>query len=55
MRGTRRPGQLALPALALGLSLVLAPLAHAGGAAPDFQLKDVDGQTSSWAITWATR
>lgn len=43
MSGT--PRRLALPALALGLCLGLAPLAHAGGAAPDFQLKDLDGQT----------
>lgn len=43
MRGI--PRRHALPALFLGLALGLASLAHAGGAAPDFQLKDVDGQT----------
>ncbi len=46
MRPNGTTGTLAVAA-ALLLAVTLAPLAHAGGTAPDFTLKDIDGNSVS--------
>jgi peroxiredoxin len=46
---TTTPHTLVRTALALALTLAVASTASAGGRAPDFQLRDLDGQTVSLA------